>query len=79
MLEKRGIDPDTVNIYANMNTRNMGTEKVSRPLSDRANQKTSMSEEKASEKALSSGSAPKPGSLAAKANMVRDYNNRNKK
>ncbi|MDR0219926.1 MAG: YidC/Oxa1 family membrane protein insertase [Lachnospiraceae bacterium] len=89
-LEKRGIDPDKVGMYASMNTKNVGASNASRSLTEKANQTISAANEKEGKKTAPSQnseqkessnpkSEPKPGSLAARANMVRDYNNRNKK
>ncbi len=74
-LEKAGIDPKTINNYATMSTRNV--EKTSK-----ASAKSSMTQEEreaAMKKATDYYSKnAKPGSLAAKANMVKKYNENNK-
>ena len=74
-LEKAGIDPKTINNYATMSTRNV--EKTSK-----ASAKSSMTKEEREadmKKATDYYSKnAKPGSLAAKANMVKKYNENNK-
>lgn len=75
-LEKRGIDPNALNTYANMNTRNVNT------IQKAANTSTLSQEEKdaAMKKATEYYSKnAKPGSIAAKANMVKQYNEKNNK
>lgn len=79
-LKKYGIDPEKMNTYANMNTRNISAKANSVNNSSKA----SLSQEEkdaAMKKATeyySKGNA-KPGSIAAKANMVRQYNEKNNK
>lgn len=80
-LRKKGIDPDKLNNYATMNTRSV---KPSNPaLANRA-KVSGMTQEQKDEamrratEYYNKGTA-KPGSLASKANMVRDYNERNNK
>lgn len=74
-LEKKGINPNTLNTYANMSTRNVNTQ--TKPL------QPSMSQEEkdaAMQKATEYYSKnAKPGSIAAKANMVKQYNEKNNK
>ena len=92
-MEKLGIDPNKVNTYAAMKTRSAGT-RDSTPASIIANKANQLadglssggkaSEKKASDKDTASESTEanknyKPGSLAARANMVKDYNERNNK
>lgn len=75
-LEKRGIDPNALNTYANMSTRNVNT------IQKAANTSTLSQEEKdaAMKKATEYYSKnAKPGSIAAKANMVKQYNEKNNK
>lgn len=72
-LEKMKQNQERMAAYANMNTRN---------IQNRANVTSGMSEkekEEAMKKAMdySSKGNAKPGSMAAKANMVRQYNERN--
>lgn len=74
-LEKMKENQEKLNAYANMNTRN---------IQNKANAKPSMTDEereRAMKKATeyyNSGNA-KPGSLMAKANMVKQYNEKNNK
>ena len=74
-LEKAGIDPKTLNNYATMSTRNVNT-------AQKASAKSSMSQEErdaAMKKATEYYSKnAKPGSIAAKANMVKQYNENSK-
>lgn len=71
-LEKKGIDPKSINNYANMSTRNVVPKGPSKP---------SMTQEEKEEAMKKSteyyNKNAKPGSLAAKANMVRQYNEKN--
>ena len=83
-LEKAGIDPATVNRNANLNTRNVNTNTVSnkKSMSEKANVKPMTQEEK--EEAMKKSTEyynknAKPGSIASKANMVRQYNEKNNK
>lgn len=75
-LEKAGINPDTINTYANMNTRNV---KSSVPSKTSAASQPAMSQEekdaamKKATEMYNKGNV-KPGSITAKANMVRIYN-----
>lgn len=79
-LRKQGIDPEKLNSYATMSTKNM---KPAAPVQTRSKKPAMTQEEKdeAMRKATEyySKNAAKPGSLAAKANMVRDYNEKNNK
>ncbi len=79
-LEKAGIDPKTLNKNATLSTRNVNTSKSS--ISTKA-KTTSLSQEEKDEAMKKSteyyNKNAKPGSLAAKANMVRQYNERNNK
>lgn len=74
-LEKKGINPNTLNTYANMNTRNVNTPvKPSKPVMSQEEKDAAM--KKASEYYSKNA---KPGSIAAKANMVKQYNEKNNK
>ena len=78
-LRKKGIDPSKVNNYANMNTRNV---KTTAPATKSKNPGMSQEQkEEAMRKATEyyNKNASKPGSLASKANMVKEYNERNNK
>ncbi len=79
-LKKYGIDPEKMNTYANMNTRNISARANSVNTSSKASM-TQEEKEEAMKKATdyyNNGNA-KPGSIAAKANMVRQYNEKNNK
>ncbi len=64
-LEKAGIDPNNLNTYASMNTRNYANKKYDEEAIDKA------------KNYYNSGNY-KEGSIAAKANMVKKYNEKNK-
>ena len=69
-LEKMKIAQERMNAYANMNTRN---------IQSRVNTSSSMTEaekEEAVRRATNSSNI-KPGSMMAKANMVKEYNEKN--
>lgn len=79
-LEKAGIDPKAVNKNATISTRNVNTAKPS--MSAKANVKPMSQEEK--NKAIQDSTEyynknSKPGSIAAKANMVKQFNEKNNK
>ena len=85
-MEKAGIDPKTINQYANMNTRNVQTQqqKPKRSISQKAASAPPLTQEEKEEAVRKSTEmynkkAPKPGSITAKANMVRIYNENNNK
>ena len=85
-MEKAGIDPKTINQYANMNTRNVQSQaqKPKRTISQKAASAPPLSQEEREEAVRKSTEmynkkAPKPGSITAKANMVRIYNENNNK
>ncbi len=75
-LEKAGIDPKTVNKNATLSTKNVGT------VNTKSSKKVMTQEEK--DEAMKKSTEyynknAKPGSLAAKANMVKQYNEKNNK
>ncbi len=79
-LEKAGIDPNTLNKNASLNTRNINTSKSS--MSSKAQVKSMSQNER--EEALKKSTEyynknAKPGSIASKANMVKQYNEKNNK
>ena len=83
-LEKAGIDPKTVNKNATISTRNVSNTVVSnkKSMSERAGVKPMTQEEK--DEAMKKSTEyynknAKPGSIASKANMVRQYNEKNNK
>ena len=67
--EKMGITENQIRNAAQMNTR--------RTMSDKANTETFAEKEMLLEKANMAKANAKPGSMAAKANMVKEYNERN--
>lgn len=74
-MEKAGVRAEKLNAYANMNTRNVSaSNKPSRPF---------MTQEEKDEAVRKSteyySKNAKPGSIAAKANMVKQYNEKNNK
>lgn len=82
-LEKRGIDPNKVNSYANMSTRNIaGPQSPRRSMAEKASIDNSVSKKekdaamKEATEYYQNNKQYAPGSLAAKANMVSQYNNR---
>lgn len=79
-LRKKGIDPEKLNRNATMNTRNV-TPTPKQLAKVRTEAMTQEQKDEAMRKATEyyNKNAAKPGSLAAKANMVRDYNERNTK
>ena len=73
-LEKAGVSGATLNNYASMSTRNYV------PSSDNKNKMSQEEKEAAIKKATEYyNKNAKPGSIAAKANMVKQYNERNNK
>ena len=82
-LIKAGIDPNTVNKNATMNTRNVTAPSQKASMASKANANTShLSQEEKDEAVKKSteyynNNNVKPGSLAAKANMVKQYNEKN--
>lgn len=72
-LEKAGVRAEKLNAYANMNTRNVNTQNKS--------SKPSMTQEEKEEAVRKSteyyNKNAKPGSIASKANMVKQYNEKN--
>ncbi|MDO5392747.1 MAG: YidC/Oxa1 family membrane protein insertase [Eubacteriales bacterium] len=80
-LRKKGIDPDKLNSYATMNTRNVKPSAPAVSAKPKAAAMTQAQKEEAVRKATDyyNKNAAKPGSLASKANMVKDYNERNNK
>lgn len=75
-MEKAGVRAEKLNAYANMNTKNVNT-------SSNKPAKPSMSQEEKDEAVRKSteyyNKNAKPGSIASKANMVRQYNEKNNK
>ena len=73
-LEKSGINPKTINNYANMNTRNISSKASS--VSSMTQEERDLAMKKSTEYYNKNA---KPGSIAAKANMVKQYNEKNNK
>ena len=81
-LKKAGIDPKTVNKNATINTRNVNNTPKKKTMSEKAGVKTLTKKEKEEAMKDSTGTYAKnakPGSLAAKANLVKEYNEKNNK
>ena len=81
-LKKAGIDPKTVNRNATMNTRNVNVNANKSSMSSKANVKPMTQEERDAAMKKSTdyyNNNAKPGSIAAKANMVKQYNEKNNK
>lgn len=80
-LEKMKQTQERMNAYANMNTRNIQSKAADKPaMHNKANMSTGVSEkEKNMDQTASPGNygKAKPGSMLEKANMVKDYNERN--
>lgn len=67
-MEKIKKQQELMNTYANMNTRN---------IANRANMNTGANDTDSAEKQENKSSKAKPGSIAAKANMVKEFNEKN--
>ncbi len=80
-LEKAGIDPKTLNKNATINTRNVNAgNKSSMTSKAKINMMTQEEKDEAIKKSTEYyNKNAKPGSLAAKANMVKQYNEKNNK
>ena len=81
-LEKAGIDPKTLNKNATINTRNVNNTPKKKTMSEKAGVKPLTKKEKEEAMKDSTGTYAKnakPGSLAAKANLVKEYNEKNNK
>ena len=89
-LEKKGMDPSLIDKYASMNTKSIASAAQSSPsprrsISEKAMTANTVSKKEkdeamkeAEESKASSKGTYAPGSLAAKANMVREYNENNR-
>ena len=73
-MEKAGVRAEKLNAYANMNTRNVNTS--SKPAKPSMSQEEKEAVKKSTEYYNKNA---KPGSIAAKANMVKQYNEKNSK
>ncbi len=80
-LEKAGIDPSTLNKNANISTRNVNAPyKASMSSKAKVNPMTQEEKEEAMKKSTEYyNKNAKPGSIASKANMVKQYNEKNNK
>ncbi len=78
-LEKAGIDPKTLNRNATLNTKNVNTNKSSMSSKAQINSSQNDRNEAMKKSTKYYNKNAKPGSLAAKANMVRQYNEKNNK
>jgi len=80
-LEKAGIDPNSLNRNATLNTRNVNSyQKPSMSSKAKVNGMTQEEKDEAMRKSTEYyNKNAKPGSLAAKANMVKQYNEKNNK
>ena len=74
-MEKAGIDPKTISQYAAMNTRKVGS-LASSSKSSMTQEEKDAAMKKATE--MYASKTPKPGSITAKANMVKYYNENKK-
>lgn len=74
-LEKAGIDPQKLNNYATMSTRNVNSNKQNTSKPSMTQEERDEAMKKATEYYNKNA---KPGSIAAKANMVKQYNENNK-
>ena len=80
-LAKAGIDPNTVNRNATLNTKNVGASSKSAIASKANLNKNAQDNEEQVKKSTEyyNKNTEKPGSLASKANMVKQYNEKNNK
>jgi YidC/Oxa1 family membrane protein insertase len=81
-LRKKGIDPAKLNAAARTNTKNLSS-KTSYQNTQSANKKQIRTDEEKAEEVRKSteyyNKNAKPGSLASRANMVKQYNEKNNK
>lgn len=75
-MEKAGIDPNKINNYANMSTRNVAAVNTAKVESSMSQEEKDAAMKKSTEYYTKNA---KPGSLASKANMVKQYNEKNNK
>ena len=82
-LEKAGIDPNVLNKNATLSTRNVNANKPYVSSKPKGNAAANLTQEEKDEAVKKSteyyNKNAKPGSLAAKANMVKQYNEKNNK
>ncbi|MBR6003404.1 MAG: YidC/Oxa1 family membrane protein insertase, partial [Lachnospiraceae bacterium] len=75
-LRRAGIDPEKLNQRASMSTKSIS---VKANIDTNSSSKATLNGKPVDSTENNNKNASKPGSLAAKANMVRDYNERNNK
>ena len=78
-LARAGIDPNTVNKNATINTKNVASSKSTMASKANINNQADNKEEVKKSTEYYNKNNAKPGSLAAKANMVKQYNEKNNK
>lgn len=82
-LKKQGIDPAKLNANARINTKNISSKTSYQNTASKSSTKVAKTEEEKAEEIRKSteyyNKNAKPGSLAAKANMVKQYNEKNNK
>ncbi len=82
-LEKAGIDPNVLNKNATLSTKNVNANKPYVSSKPKGNFAANLTQEEKDEAVKKSteyyNKNAKPGSLAAKANMVKQYNEKNNK
>ncbi|MDL2302025.1 YidC/Oxa1 family membrane protein insertase [Lachnospiraceae bacterium OttesenSCG-928-D06] len=77
-IEKLKVQQEKLNAYANVNARSIQSRANMNTMTDNTNSKTNGDGDNAST-STSSSSSKSPGSISARANMVREYNERNGK
>ena len=78
-IEKKGVSASVLNKNANLSTRNVGTQNKSSMASKAQVNTSSKQEVNQADVIASSSKNAKPGSIAAKANLVKQYNEKNNK
>lgn len=79
-MEKLQQNQEMLQKYANVNTKNIGgTVNTKNNTAKPSNQKNNVTDDKKKNSSSTSTSGAKPGSLMAKANLVKEYNERNNK
>lgn len=78
-MEKMKENQAKLQQYANMNTKGIGGTVNNKNYTQKAKEAANISEKAASVSSKPSSGSAKPGSLMAKANMVKEYNERNNK
>ena len=78
-IEKKGVSASVLNKNANLSTRNVGTQNKPSMASKAQVNTSSKQEVNQADVIASSSKNAKPGSIAAKANLVKQYNEKNNK